>query len=308
MPLPILAAAVSAGGNLASQAINSITQSKLNKSQQRYNTYMYDRQRADNLADYNMQNEYNSPAAQMQRLKDAKLNPNLVYGNGSATNDAAPVRSASPGSWNPTAPRLDLGGAANAGLSAFYDAQLKEQTTDNLKAQNDVLVQDAMLKAAQLGYVNSQTMNTLQNTKGSQFDLSMKQSLADGQLQLQQLSLDKLKADTQNVLSDIETKTLMREPNLQKAIEDILTARASRSTSAAQRDQIYQTIDNMKKEGVLKDLDIQLRRMGINPNDPMYMRMIGRLVNAVSDSPVTKKVAQVGTDFIDFFRRTLPLP
>lgn len=36
-----------------------------------------------NIANWNMVNEYNSPANQMARLKDAGLNPNLMYGQGS---------------------------------------------------------------------------------------------------------------------------------------------------------------------------------------------------------------------------------
>ena len=36
-----------------------------------------------------MNNAYNDPAAQMQRLKAAGLNPNLVYGNGSVTGNAS---------------------------------------------------------------------------------------------------------------------------------------------------------------------------------------------------------------------------
>ena len=43
------------------------------------------------LEDWDRQNAYNHPAQQMQRLKEAGLNPNLVYGNG-ATTLAAPVR------------------------------------------------------------------------------------------------------------------------------------------------------------------------------------------------------------------------
>lgn len=35
---------------------------------------------------WNMQNQYNSPTAQMQRFKDAGLNPNLIYGQGSPGN------------------------------------------------------------------------------------------------------------------------------------------------------------------------------------------------------------------------------
>ena len=36
-----------------------------------------------NLEMWNLQNEYNSPSAQMERFKEAGLNPNLIYGPGS---------------------------------------------------------------------------------------------------------------------------------------------------------------------------------------------------------------------------------
>ena len=38
-----------------------------------------------NKQQWNAENEYNSPGAQMQRLKSAGLNPNLVYGSGAVT-------------------------------------------------------------------------------------------------------------------------------------------------------------------------------------------------------------------------------
>lgn len=38
-----------------------------------------------NKQQWNAENEYNSPGAQMQRLKNAGLNPNLVYGSGAVT-------------------------------------------------------------------------------------------------------------------------------------------------------------------------------------------------------------------------------
>lgn len=53
------------------------------------------------LIDY--QNEYNSPTAQMRRLQDAGLNPNLVYGSaapaGVSGNASAPAGGAVPGSF-----------------------------------------------------------------------------------------------------------------------------------------------------------------------------------------------------------------
>ena len=44
------------------------------------------RQRAWNEAMWNKQNQYNLPANQMQRYRDAGLNPNLIYGQGTPGN------------------------------------------------------------------------------------------------------------------------------------------------------------------------------------------------------------------------------
>lgn len=51
------------------------------------------------LQDFAIQNSYNSPKAQMQRLKDAGLNPDMVYGSGSiGTSDASVPQRGTPGS------------------------------------------------------------------------------------------------------------------------------------------------------------------------------------------------------------------
>ena len=48
-----------------------------------------------------MQNEYNTPANQMKRLQDAGLNPNLIYGSGSAnTGIAGGVAPSKPAPYN----------------------------------------------------------------------------------------------------------------------------------------------------------------------------------------------------------------
>lgn len=40
---------------------------------------------------WNMSNQYNSPSAQMERLRSAGLNPNLVYGTGTVAGNTAPA-------------------------------------------------------------------------------------------------------------------------------------------------------------------------------------------------------------------------
>lgn len=47
---------------------------------------MQQQQNAFNLQMWNLQNEYNTPEAQMQRFQRAGLSPQLVYGNGSSGN------------------------------------------------------------------------------------------------------------------------------------------------------------------------------------------------------------------------------
>lgn len=63
-----------------------------------YNYMMKQQEQAYNLELWNLNNEYNSPAAQMQRFQDAGLNPNLIYGQ---QNTAQAPASASATSFRP---------------------------------------------------------------------------------------------------------------------------------------------------------------------------------------------------------------
>ena len=84
MPLPLLPI-IGAVGQAISQGIS-------NRANYKRSIKMYQMQRNDAIADWNMQNEYNSPEAQMRRLRDAGLNPNLVYGNGADATSASMPR------------------------------------------------------------------------------------------------------------------------------------------------------------------------------------------------------------------------
>lgn len=54
-----------------------------------YQDYAQDKQNEYNLEMWNLQNEYNSPQAQMQRFQEAGLNPNLIYSQGTNGNNAS---------------------------------------------------------------------------------------------------------------------------------------------------------------------------------------------------------------------------
>ena len=104
------AAIAQAGANLMETGINALATGSANRATRKWNEKMYGIQRADSLADWNMQNEYNSPKNVMARYKEAGLNPNLIYGNGTNAS-AGTVRSSSPGSYTARPVQLDLGAA-----------------------------------------------------------------------------------------------------------------------------------------------------------------------------------------------------
>lgn len=67
-------------------AANLFTQNANRKRQQRHNREMAQLQHGHNMELLKYQLDYNTPSAQMQRYKDAGLNPNLVYSQGSPGN------------------------------------------------------------------------------------------------------------------------------------------------------------------------------------------------------------------------------
>lgn len=81
--------------------IQGIMQKRENARQRKYEQEFYQTQKADNLEFWKMENMYNSPEMQMQRLKKAGLNPNLVYGNG-ATAEGGSINSPSQSASNST--------------------------------------------------------------------------------------------------------------------------------------------------------------------------------------------------------------
>lgn len=72
-------------GGIGSSLIGGLTSLFGSKSQFNEQKKLIELQYQKNLEQWNRENENNAPKAQMQRLSEAGLNPNLVYGNGNNT-------------------------------------------------------------------------------------------------------------------------------------------------------------------------------------------------------------------------------
>ena len=97
---PLTGAALLSAGQGAMQIGGNIIQNRANRrearKQRKWNEEQWQREADYNTKMFHLTNEYNSPLKQMERFKQAGLNPHLIYGKGSASagtadNRAAPV-------------------------------------------------------------------------------------------------------------------------------------------------------------------------------------------------------------------------
>lgn len=304
--MPIDLGLLNIATNVGSSLFNAHSQHVANATNRAWDMYWYNRQRKDSLADFNMQNEYNSPARQMERLKAANLNPHLVYGNGADAGMGAPVRSSNV-SNTPSKPPVFDGGNA---ISSYYDTEVKKAQIDNLKAQNTVAIQDALLRASQVIATNASTDSTRANTATSQFDLGLKQELKETSVEAAKASVQKMQAETTSTLDENERRAAMQAPTMLKAIEEILTMRAQRANTQMEREAILGRIDNLRKDATLKELDINLKKLGIQPNDALWQRILAQLINQggipgtgdINNPDLNKKTPTGLSPFLDFNR------
>lgn len=285
MPIPI--PVIQAGAEQLSQGINAVLQGFQNRRDRRFAQQQYNIQRQDALSDWNMQNEYNSPASQMERLKAAGLNPNLVYGSG-VNQVSAQVKSATAATPQGTAPKFS---GSNV-VGAYLDAQMRQAQTDNLKVQNTVLMEEAKLKAAQ-------TVATLAGTSLKEFDFDFKTQNRNVMLADAHYRLRKLFNEANLMGEKVTTEQQTRQPNIDstkagtalkgqqvqesrqrisESMQRVLLMIVQEARTQAEVEQITQRIENMKRTGELQDLEIKLKRVGATWNDKYWIRKLEMLI------------------------------
>lgn len=272
MALPALVpAAVAAVGNFFGSLFSANKQDEINDKTMAFSREMYDKQRADNLSDWNMQNEYNHPSSVMDRYRQAGLNKNLVYGNGTTT-AAGPLRGAEAPKWNPQSVAVNPGAALSTGLNAYMDIRQREAQTDNLRTQNTVLVQDQLLKKSSTDLNNLKAMREqLELNRGT--DL-YKYSLDMYKQQVRKMTLDADKAFYDS--SSANYDSLFKGETWQSRAD------AANMSPDQLRSSINKTLADTKNaelQAEFKQLEIDMRKNGINSSDPIYFRVIGQLLS-----------------------------
>lgn len=272
-----------AAAQLAAAGVDALAAANANEEGREWAERQYDKQRADALADWQMQNDYNSPAAQMKRYTEGGLNPNLIYGQ----NQNGPVvRSTDTQSWKPEAPQIgrSIAGAANSLLQST-DLEMRQAQTDNIKANNKNILLDSMLKAGQLNQLGIQT-------EKSAFDLQQLKNLSMYQLESAQLNVEKQRADIQFTLDENQRKALANAQSLEIGLQTISNMQSTNSETKAR-------IENLRKDGELKQLDIELKKRGLQPSDPLWMRAGVQLLKGVKVKEILKNLPPAPSSTIE---------
>lgn len=227
---------------------------------------------------WHQQNEYMHPQAQMARLKDAGLNPHLIY----ATSPSSAVGPQAGGSTSvPDVKGYDRASARSVmeGFSAFSDILRNnniQAVTDNLQAQKKVADQEAVKKSYE-------TLNTAVSTARKKFDLGLSKDLRDTSVQ----------AAEANASSAVD-----------KARKDFHQANIAERTEGAEvqmvNSKVKQIIASTKESQIstrLKQLEVQLNEAGVQKSDHLILRAMMRTKKG---RQVIKRIAETGANVSDF--------
>jgi hypothetical protein len=285
---PAVGAALIAGGaSVLGTGASAAATGKMNKKTRKWAEKEREINRQYALQDYATMNEYNSPRAQMQRFKEAGLNPNLIYGQ---SNEGATVRSTDQGKWNPEAPQFDIGSAAQAGLQQYYNVKMQD-------AQIDLMAKEGAVKTADVAMKTASTAEASARTAKTQFELGLAQELKQYSLQAAEANLRKMMVDTaaatQRMDLDLqknEREALQSTASLRKNVLETLQLKAQNAKTEEERKNIIQARKNAELDQKLKEADLRLKEKGVQPHDNIIFRTgLQWLDGILSKSPAERK-------------------
>jgi hypothetical protein len=273
MAEPISTALLTAGIAAASSGGQAYATGKQNKKSRAFSREMYEKTKADNIAAWNAQNEYNSPQAQMDRLKAAGLNPNMVYDKGGAIQAAGNI--STPDVQGAQFRTPDFGSIGSNAVQGYFDTKIKQAQYDNLLAANTSIQQEAILKAAQ-------TLAATESTKGQSIANLLAETNFQYSVEGAKLANEQTRANTQYTLSENERKAAMQAPTLEAAVANVLKIKAETANTQAQKGYINQTIKNLQQDNRLKLFEEDLAKQGIYKNDPLWSRALAQFIEGLS--------------------------
>lgn len=287
---PLATAAVGLGSSLISSAFGSIFGDNSAKKQFKYQQQLNREAFQHDVDMWNKNNEYNTPSAQMERLQAAGLNPNLVYGNGGATNTSNNAPTYNAGSApDVSSARAAAASLANQGFNTALNLQLQQAQAANLNAdtqlkstQNELTAthkEIAMIdKQFQQGTLDERTQYQLEKWKQDLLLGRNQIKLGDQQVTLNQKQMEKFDAETENIKQNTKLSEAQAEEIciqilfLPEVLRSQINLNSANAFNAIQSGNEHIATTSLREaqtrvarcEESLKRLDIDVKRATVN--------------------------------------------
>ncbi|AXL14904.1 DNA pilot protein [Microviridae sp.] len=265
MPFPLIPA-IAAASSAIGGGINALSTQRQNQQSRQWSEKMYARQYGDNINFWNRQNEYNTPAMQMARLKEAGLNPALMYG-GSSGGGGQAGSIQTPDIQQAQFRTPEWGGTIDK-IAQIYDYEIKQAQLDNLAADKTVKYAQASLLAAQGGQ--------------AEFDLGLSSELRSISAEAAKEGLRKQKIDNRFQLDENERRMVTTGQNIRESMQRIVNYRMQNAKTEQETKNLKTQANILKHDETVRALDARLAKQNIRPNDSLLIRMIPRLLSTIA--------------------------
>lgn len=300
------------GGFVANNQSN-----KAQERQNRENNAFIDQQNKANrdfqMDMWNKTNEYNTPSQQMQRFKEAGLNPNLMYGQGTSGVTTAPQAPEQHVKRNEYQTQNAFQVAQQYLANRLQSAQISQM--DKNKAKMDAEIESQKASADNLRALSAKALGELQTITQ---DYELKRDLvpvikrqADATLTNTNILGDKMNQEIQNLIqANSESKSRIGLNSSQINLNDATIKKYAQDIqqSAAQ-------ISLMKTQGRMNEakteLDKLYKRMyedGQNPHDPVWQRTILDVANKFGFQDIVDGASNIGKSTLKYLKNRFYKP
>lgn len=237
----------------------------------------------DNIMLWRMQQDYNLPVNQVARLREAKLSPHTIYGHSAPVNTASqapqPVDYATAHKYSQQG--IDV-------MMALMQIEKMKAEIKNIDAQTQLTgVNTGIQEIEQQFRAKTLHLGQQQQQEGINL-LKLQQDQTAALTQTEQARLDQVIATTAGLLQENEYRAKYNPISLQQATKNVLKtiadtklaqAQASKVPSEkkvleAQAYQLNRSAQSIEYDIELKNFSYQLSRIGLTPQDPVYVRLV----------------------------------
>lgn len=282
----IAAAGITAAAGAAQTGLNLSMSGSLNRKTRKFAREQSELQYQRSLNMMHMQNEYNSPAAQVARLKQAGLNVGLMYQNAGAGGESAQPAAPEMASWSPIAPNVD-------GLNLIAQAALQKAQIDNIEA-------DTRKKKEETGNVKQDTLLKESMTEATQIQNEIQRATTPAQITAAYTKVQESVAQIKVLKAD----ELLKSQEQMRLAQDMLWQNKLNAIEMVKR-QIEIAYTEAKTDEARKNISLMSKQIDKLQNDMEISQM--NMVNEIKKTWIEQEKMFNQKEVNDIMKRQLEL-